>query len=41
MREAAAAKLVLLREQPEVFGPVMEENRKRAAQASAAAGVGM
>lgn len=41
MREAAAAQLVLLREQPEVFGPVMEENRKRAAQASAAAGVGM
>jgi len=37
MREAAAAQLALLRDQPEVFGPVMEENRKRAAEASAAA----
>ena len=25
----------------QVFGPVMEENRKRAAEAAAAAGVGM
>jgi len=40
MREAAAAQLALLRQQPEVFGPVMEDNRKRAAAAAAAAGVG-
>ena len=40
MREAAAAQLALLRLQPEVFGPVMEDNRKRAAAAAAAAGVG-
>ena len=30
MREAAAAQLALLREQPDIFGPVMEDNRKRA-----------
>ena len=39
MREAAAAQLALLREQPDIFGPVMEDNRKRAQAAAAAAGM--
>jgi hypothetical protein len=39
MREAAAAQLALVREQPDIFGPVMEDNRKRAQAAAAAAGM--